>query len=487
MDTNKPIPKLESLDKKSIVDFERAYEDYERDVETTNRGKSVQQRINTRSKSECLSTTLLKELLEDYVLENNVDEEDREDIDKDEVVQELFDKIKTRETFDEVRVKLEANLRESKITLDGTKDFQGATITFFSKLTEAIERSGLNAEEIYKDEVKFGSIVELLVKIDECIKPMGLRAWLRWLIEGDSRKKMLKSELKKILNEMIAHFSKMKIINNLVNQYGYGNSKRSEDTFKKPSESFKKPSKYGNGGKKRKLESSQSSQKDPNSQKPKPAFGGGKKNKDGGDGNQGVSGGSNESKKKPRFKPSCWGCQNPDHKLDKCPIVVDQDERQVIVEEKRKMRSNKSSLNYVTDSNNIQMHCRKTGNSPTSYNVELERIPVEVLLDEASDGSLVQSNWLNQFIRSNNLNLNIETLEEEIIILLADNKTEITTNSRVQMSISFDLYDKLHLRNRWFYITEAHIGNPIIGFPELHEIGVDAKSTLDRLKFSDDS
>jgi len=129
------------------------------------------------------------------------------------------------------------------------------------------------------------------------------------------------------------------------------------------------------------------------------------------------------------------------------------------------------------------LSCFRVGNSPAIYKLQLNNIATNVLLDNGSDRSLISQGWLNRFQRSNNLNLEISNLKDSIAIRLADQETEIQTDSFVLLSLTFNVYDNLHLRNRMFFIVQNDIGIPIIGNSELSEIGIDPISTLDRLSF----
>jgi hypothetical protein len=116
--------------------------------------------------------------------------------------------------------------------------------------------------------------------------------------------------------------------------------------------------------------------------------------------------------------------------------------------------------------------------------VKLNGINCNVLLDDGSDRSLVSRSWLENFQMKYNRKLNIFELDKTIHIATVDPTKTIRTNSYIEMSITFKIYQDLNLKSRTFFVVEEDIGLPIIGHHEMAEIGIDPKSTIQRLSFT---
>jgi transposase InsO family protein len=75
-------------------------------------------------------------------------------------------------------------------------------------------------------------------------------------------------------------------------------------------------------------------------------------------------------------------------------------------------------------------------------------------------------------------------LDRKHDISLADPNVKIHTDGYVLLTITFQAYDSLTLRDRTFFVVQQDVGQPIIGHHELEELGIDPNSTLERLTFS---
>src|SRR5690606_17139429 len=98
--------------------------------------------------------------------------------------------------------------------------------------------------------------------------------------------------------------------------------------------------------------------------------------------------------------------------------------------------------------------------------------------------SIVSESWLNNFQQMQQTVLEVQHFPKPYSIKLADNDTIIELNASVRLTISFHLYAQLNLKNREFFIVHEQIEQPIIGFSELSELGIDPVSTLERLAYT---
>lgn len=112
--------------------------------------------------------------------------------------------------------------------------------------------------------------------------------------------------------------------------------------------------------------------------------------------------------------------------------------------------------------------------------MKLKGVKTEVVLDNGSDRFILTKPWLQNYSAVLG-NPSITIVPNSHRINLADPQYSIETISFVKISISFFAYDGLNLRDLVFFVVEQDVGQPIIGLSELEELGLDPKSTSNRL------
>ena len=456
------IPRLTMLSKSDIVLFKKEYQEYTRAVEAYNRGRPRAQRINIRQWSECVDNDLLEELRVD--LESRQPEDPDEEWEFEIELRNFLDNIIVQDSFEIARITLQDAIATVSLN-PKVIDHKARVINFKASLRTVLRENGLDPSEIFTDASKFGKIVKLLVDTPGCLNPPEVRAWIRHILEGEARGKMTADQLTDTLESKCEQVHAVKMMKNLSQHYGY--VKRHLPKSQRPSTPNNNSSK-GHLGKRQRHDKGDN--RNPKTKHPKL------------DRNANPSSDRTAGPTKKVVK--CWGCGLDGHSLRECSLVTSESERQKIVDEKRQQRkSNKSQSNQYIGIDN--MTCKQIGTYLTELMVKINKIECKVILDDGSDRSLVSRIWIDRFQRQHNFSIEKLFLDEQRQIQLADQATHIHTECYVRLSLTFHLYDNLNLRNRQFFVVDEDIGYPIIGHSELEELGIDPKSTLQRMQYSD--
>ena len=462
-------PHLTELEKTAIIRMKKKYEEYKREVEAVNRDKPLEQRQYLKTLTECIDIDLLEEILHKIEFD-----EDNDDID--EVVADYLDGVLTKESFDTQKLNLAEDLGKN-VFLDSTNDNVEARVMNLRKdIRRTLKENGLLPETVFADEVLFGNIVKLLVDNTKSLNPPEIRAWMKHKLENN-RGKMLASDFSNTLESKLKELEGAKLMRQLAISFGFianHNPSDSKNVIIKPKRKLfsgaslplSKGQSLPNNSKKVRFDiSSADSSSKPN-----------------GNGQSSSSSSNMDAKDKKSPKPKCWACGG-DHHLNFCQSVTDEKEREAIVEERKKNKPSRSNNTSVINPYilNDYIDCRSASKSPTSYTIKLDGVDSEVLLDNGSDRSLISERWLREFEKSYNKKLDIFKLDDSVLIRTVDPTKTIETDSYTKLSLTFKIYQDLHLRERVFFIVKQDIGIPIIGHSELSEIGIDPISTIERL------
>ena len=449
------VPSLLSLRESDIAAFLAAYRKYERDIEEMNRGRPRTQSTNTRSLESCVQEDLMAQIVQGW---DDVEEHEDQDV-VDERLREYLESQMQESS------RLDSGLQLRKLVGEIHMDLQIKSVAkrvtqFRADLAGVLRRIGHQPDDWFKDKVKFTKLAKILVDTPNVLQPVDLRSWMKMTLEKPDGQQMTVVEFSNELIYIGENLNIAHIAHGLSVGYGFRTAPGSR---KKKSSQRRSPK-----VKKRKPESEQESANSEHPQKKRVRRGRNRRNHDG--------------TRRPPRDVTCWGCGQKGHTLYQCPVKRTDEEVQKIVQQKQDERrqalANKDSQEYMD-----LLSCRLAGDEASKFTVRLNNRLVPVILDDGSDRSIVSQAWLHEFQRLYNGDIPLFALQEEREITLADPQYCITTSSYIELDISFPVYDNLFLRQRQFFVVDQDIGVPIIGHSELEEIGIDPKSTLDRLSY----
>lgn len=449
-------PELQRLTPGAILQWRQDYESYLSEIEAANRGKSAQNRINPRSKKDCIYSGLVKEFERNQSKETDPE---LKELDFEDYLLKKLDSFINASEKDGIALALAGTLNEVRLHYS-TKDVYARVVEFKASLALALERAGVkDPDALYEDKDRFGPCLEVLVNRDGIIHPRCLRSWIRLRLRSEG-KKMTMERFEAILTESL---SALDLVEKMENAANHGDS-RSPSPMKRPYDDS--PEVDGH------RELSKAYDSYPN--RPSPP----RRNKRPVDHiplPRGISKGikPKSSKKRKTKKPSeskiphCWGCMADGHVLSDCHIVTNEEERVQIVKRRNALRKNKVYSKYFK--------VLSVANEPIgTYPIKLNGRPHEVLLDDGADRSMISRRDVPPGA--------IEVaLIEPIKVLLGDETSFMETSSYTELDIEIPLYDGLFLKGSPFFILEQDLSNPIVGHSELIKLGIDVKSTLDRL------
>jgi hypothetical protein len=463
------IPKLETLEKGKIVKFYKETDEYDRDVEAMNRNKSGAQRINKRTLMDCISEDLLRVIKKSPVFQSIEAEDENEQIDR------FLKYILSKDDFETKKLSLVLELKKVFLK-QKIENAMARMLVFQADLTTLLKENGFEPEEVLGDESRFGNLVTMMLDNEKTFNPPEIRAWVKFVLTG-KRGKIAYDELAQQIEQKLEAIYAVNIMEKLVKPYKFD---KAEDTSPHTKQNNRPLNESANRDKKEK------SPAQPD------------KSKRDHDNNQDV----NRNAKRPKIessvrgsspnkhekKNSCWGCGDENHSLKNCTIITDEAERFRIVEAKKaSSKKNTDSFKQYIDFHCCMAQSHHSHNDDATTNnslvVFLNQAETKVLLDNGSDRSLISMEWIKDYNKFNNIPLQVIKLSQPKNILLADASTTMETTGYVELDISFKLYDNLRMKKCQFFVVQEKLELPIIGLSELAEIGLDPKSTIDRLSF----
>ena len=495
-------PVLKKLDKVSIIDFEIEHEEYVRDTEASNTDKPLKEKTRIRSIKECIAEEVLQEIITEIEGFDKIEDEKE----KQEIIIEFLHYLLSQEEYKEKSINLKEDLEQ--VRLDKKIENPKAQVMMLKvDLKRKLKENGIEVESTVNDPEKFGDIVKSMINNGNSFYPREIRGWIYYVLKSNGNKLTL-DELSYILEEKLTHLKSVRTMRLVADSFGFKFTTKPSTNFKRNSfrptakKEFKMDNSIetqsqralGNSKKEFKMGSYGGSNSTRGSIPLRPAL---KRRVEDHDANDARNQSQNPTKKV-RFE-ACWGCGQEGHELKNCRKVVDARERERIASSRiAKVNSNTNNIRqYLVDSEEGDkkiFNCRvatEQKNNPKSGLVldKVERvlfngIEVEPLFDNGSDRSLVSLKWVQQFQREyTGKSPSIIELENSIQIKLLDPRQIIETKSYVEFDLTFKIYDNLFLRKRKFFIIQEDIGVPLVGHNELAEIGIDTKSTLERLGF----